>query len=234
MLALALGARPARADEGEDVAPGLRGPRLGITPGVGVGFVGFTGNVPFPSFVFATTLQVEALVEFDRLGFFLRGGFLSAGSSGLWTAPTAALGSQYRLIGDGEERWGFVVRAAFLYERWSAAPPGVGCSVFYFVPNGCQNLVATSAAPGAPIPPAPITADSVGLLGGARLDLPIEPVYLALDAELSGAFDVDQSLPGVAIAGQLVVTFALRDHPIRKKQSPEPRTRFRYERGPGF
>jgi len=214
----------------EDPPPGLRGPRIGFTPGIGLGFAGFTGNVGFPSFVFTTAIQMEALIELERWGFFLRGGFLSAGSSGRWIAPTFAIGTQYRLLGDGEERWGLVVRAGAIYERWNATPVSGSCDIFYVIPNSCQNFVEPPNGPGtAPVAVA-ITADSVGVLAALRLDVPVEPVYVALDAEVSAAADVDQSIPGAAITGQLVLTFALRDHPNRRKgpQQYGPRLRFPY------
>jgi hypothetical protein len=223
----ALGARTARGQEAEDVSPGLRGPRFGLTAGVGVGFAGFTGNVAFPSSVFTTVIQGEALLELTRWGFFVRGGFLSSGGSGRWTAPLVALGSQYRLVGDGEERLGVVVRGAFLYERWSAVAAQVGCDVYYFFPNSCQNLVAPAESPGAALPPPAVTADSVGLLVALRVEMPVEPVYVAFEGELSAAADVDQSVPGLAVAGQLVLTFALRDHPKPAKGPQEYRMRRR-------
>jgi hypothetical protein len=208
----------------DDVAPGLRGPRLGVTPGIGIGFAGFTGNAPYPSFVFTTAIQLEALVELERWGFFVRGGFISSGSSGRWTAPTFALGSQYRLAGDGEERWGVVVRAGGLFERWNATPVLGSCDIFYVLPNSCQNY----NEPTNPTSGTPLTAESVGLLAGVRVDLPVTPVYLALDAELSVAKDVDQSVPDYAIGGRLMFTFALRDH-VRKRAPRrfEPRLRYR-------
>jgi hypothetical protein len=220
---------PQASDEG-DVAPGLRGPRLGLTPGIGVGFTGFTGNVTYPSFVFTTAIQVEALLELTRWGFFVRGGFLSSGSSGRWTAPTVALGTQYRLLGDGEERLGLVVRAGAIFEYWTATPTVGSCDIFYVIPNGCQAQVAPPAGAPGVTPPAPTTtADSLGVLAAVRLEMPVEPVYVAFDAELSAAADVDQSTPGAAITGQLVLTFALRDHPKRRSGPQEfvPRRRYR-------
>jgi hypothetical protein len=226
-------AEPPPPPASDDTPPGLRGPRIGFTPGVGLGFAGFTGNVAFPSFVFTTAIQLEALVELERWGFFLRGGFLSAGADGRWVAPTIALGAQYRLVGDGEERFGVVVRAGAVYERWNATPVSGNCDVFYFIPNSCQNYgTPPPSAGGTPVapPPASVTADSVGGLAAVRVDFPVEPVYLALDAEISAAADVDQSVPGAAITGQLVFTFALRDHPIRQKGPRQygPRPRFPY------
>ena len=211
-----------------DVEPGLRGPRMGITPGIGVGFAGFTGNVTYPSFVFTTALQVEALLELTRSGFFLRGGFLSSGASGRWTAPTLALGTQYRLIGDGEERLGLVVRAGAIFEYWTATPTVGSCDIFYLIPNGCQAQVAPPlGSPGVAAPAPTLTADSVGLLVAIRLDMPVEPIYVAFDAELAAAADIDHSIPGAAITGQLVLTFALRDHPKRRTGPQEfvPRRR---------
>ena len=198
----------------EEIPPGLRGPRIGLTPGIGVGFVGFTGNVTFPSFVFTTAIQAELLVELTRWGFFFRGGFLSSGSGGRWTAPVVALGTQYRLVGDGEERWGVVVRSAFGYERWSAGSAQVGCDVLYVFPNSCQDYVAPpDSAPGTVPVASAVVADTVGVLTGLRLEAPVDGAYIAFDGELSVAADVDQAIPGVAVAGQLVLTFALRDHP---------------------
>jgi hypothetical protein len=222
---------PQAAPPPPEAPPGLRGPRIGFTPGIGIGFTGFTGNVTYPSFVFTTALQIEGLIELERWGFFLRGGFLSAGSSGRWIAPTIALGSQYRLIGDGEERWGLVVRAGAIYERWYASPATGSCDIFYVIPNGCQNYVTPPSGPGAVAAVTPaVTADSIGVLAAVRLDLPVQPVYVAFDAELSAAADVDQSVPGAAITGQLVLTFALRDHAASRNKPPVygPRPRFPY------
>jgi hypothetical protein len=185
--------------------------------------VGFTGNVAYPAVSFTTAIQAEVLVELTRWGFFARGGFLSSGPSNRWTAPMAAIGPQYRLIGDGEVRTGLVVRSAFLYERWSAVSAGVGCDVLYFFPNSCQDYVSPpDTVPGSTPIAAAVTADMIGALMGLRLEAPVDGAFIALDGELSIAGDVDHANPGAAIAGQLVLTFALRDHPTGRETTTHP------------
>ncbi len=122
----------ARADD--DV---LRGPRVGFVPSVGFGGTAFTGQRPyFQSSVAETLVAIEFIVDAGRWGVFARGGYVTSGSTGLWTAPIAALGGTYRFRGDGEEEWGMVGRFGAIYQRWSANT--AGCSVTWFFPNGCS------------------------------------------------------------------------------------------------
>jgi hypothetical protein len=220
---LALAPTSARADDGSaGEAVGLRGPRLGITPGIGGGVAGFTAApAVFPSFVATTVIHIEAIFELPRWGFFLRGAYMSSGQAGRWTAPEAAAGVQLRLAGDGETSWGFGVRLGAIYERWSAS--AAGCDVTLFIPQNCQYYVAPP--PGAPIQLAPvpsITLDALGLLAAARLELPVEPVLVAFGAELAALANVDGASPGSVLTGQLTITFALRDHPNPTVRRPAP------------
>jgi hypothetical protein len=58
--------------------------------------------------------------------------------------------------------------------------------------------------------------------------MPVVPLFVAFDAELSATKDIDQSVPGAAIGGRLMLTLALRDHARRRgPQRFEPRTRYR-------
>jgi hypothetical protein len=222
-LAIALSAPLAHADEpapSQEESVGLRGPRIGLTPGFGVGVAGFTGPVPFTSTAFMTELRLEALLEFERVGFFVRGGYYSAGPE-LWNGPLVAVGAQYRLRGDGEEHWGFVLRGGALYEHWNAVQGG--CDVFYFIPNGCQDFAqAPPLVPGQPlpVPPPSLSVDAFGLLAAFRVEVPVQPIFLAFDAEVTGAADVDKpAVPGAIFTGEVVLTIALRDH-IRKNNNP--------------
>ncbi len=116
-----------------------------------------------------------------------------------------------------------VVRAGVIYERWMVEPAAGNCDVLYFIPNGCQAYTpppSPSPGPQPPPPPPSLTSDHVGLLAALRFDAPVQPIYVAFDAEVAAAADVDQSVPGVAITGQLVLTIALRDH-ARARKGPE-------------
>jgi hypothetical protein len=230
---LLVASTPARADD--DVEParvGLRGPRLGITPGIGVGIASFTGHVTeLPTFVGTSVLNVEGIFELQRWGLFVRGGYMSSGQSGRWTAPQGAVGAQYRLQGDGEVSWGLTARLGLVFERWSGS--AAGCDVALLIPQNCQYYV--NAPPGAPSTamslntnPYSVSVNTLGLLAQFRVEAPIRPVYLALGAEVAAMADVEASDPGAVLTAQFTITFGLRNHARADTQAPRRDRRWRH------
>jgi hypothetical protein len=199
----------ARADD--DV---LRGPRVGFVPSVGFGGTAFTGQRPyFQSSVAETLVAIEFIVDAGRWGVFARGGYVTSGSTGLWTAPIAALGGTYRFRGDGEEEWGMVGRFGAIYQRWSANT--AGCSVTWFFPNSCSDYQpppTPGVIPSNPSASYQTAVDNVGLMAGASFEVPVEPAFIALGAEVSATADVDHASPGLAISGLLTLSLAFRTH----------------------
>jgi hypothetical protein len=199
----------ARADE--DV---LRGPRVGFVPSVGFGGTAFTGQHPyFQSSVAETMVAIDFIVDVGRWGVFARGGYVTSGTTGLWTAPIGALGGTYRFRGDGEEEWGIVGRLGALYQRWGANT--AGCSVTWFFPNSCSDYQpppTPGLIPATPAQSYQTTVDNVGLMGGVSFEVPVEPAFVALGAELSATADVDHASPGLAFSGLLTLSLAFRTH----------------------
>jgi len=219
-------ATTARADDDDG---GLRGPRVGFIPTLGVGVAQFTGQRPyFPSFVGMSVSQLEFIVDTGRWGGFLRGAYLSSGAGGRWTAPVVALGPTYRFVGDGETRWGIVGKAGLVYQRWHANT--AGCAVPFFIPDNCKDFTPpVEEGLIEYIPPTySTTVDNVGLLAGASFEIPVESLYLALGAELAASVDVDHATPGLAFAGQLTFSFALRDHVHDSVRSTTPELRHHF------
>jgi hypothetical protein len=193
--------------------------RFGAVPliGAGAGFV--TSAEPFPGFVGFTRLGVEAYGEVPPWGIFARAEYLSSGADGRWTAPSMALGGMRRVFGDGDKRVGFLVRAGLLYDRWHAATV---CPVDLFIPTNCKAYAPpapTGVITGA-VPPVLDTVNAFGALAGARLELPLHSVFVALDGELSGTVDFDQSSPGAFLVTRFALVLGLRDY--RGVESEEP------------
>jgi hypothetical protein len=216
-LALAALASAPSAARAQEQAPDneLPGPRIALVPGIGFGMAGFTGGTgALPGFVATSVVQGEAIVEFPRLGFFLRGAYLTSGQAGRWTAPEFAAGAQYRLLGDGEVAWGLVARTGVLFARWSGNTGG--CDILWFIPQSCPDYSPpTTEGQAPPAPSAPsfvINTNTLGLLAALKLEAPVRPVYLALSAELGALADVDRSSPGSALTAQLTLTFGFRSH----------------------
>ena len=210
---------------------GLRGPRLGLTPGIGVGIAGFTGHVTqLPTFVGTSVLNVEGIFELERWGVFVRGGFMSSGQSGRWAAPQGALGAQYRFQGDGEVSWGLTTRLGLVFERWSGSVGG--CDVSLLIPPNCQYYVAPP--PGAPSTTMSqatnsyaISVNTLGALAQFRVEVPIRPVYLALGAEVAAMADVEASDPGAVLTAQFTITLGLRNHARADAKAPRRDRRWR-------
>jgi hypothetical protein len=161
------------------------------------------------------------------MGLFLRALYESSGDDGRWTAPGGAIGASYRFFGDGETTWSLVARGGVIFERWHAST--AGCAVPYFFPDNCKNFVATP--PRGVIqdvtPITSVTVDTIGLLYGARLELPVKPVYMALGAELGSLVDVDASSPGVVLQARLTFTISFRNHQS-EDESGGPGYRYEY------
>jgi hypothetical protein len=231
LLCLVALAAPAAAADDDAHALGLRGPRLAFVPAVGGGVAAFTSQLaPFPSFVGLSISQVELSYETPRWGGFLRGGYLSSGEDGRWTAPLAALGVSYRLRGDGEEVWGFVPRGGLMYQRWHAN--SAGCPVPFFFPDNCKGFDSTTKTPSGVIdgsaPPVVTTIETLGLFFGMRAEIPVSPIFLALGAEMTTTLDLSQSSPGLIWSGQFTLAFALRNHQIGNESVRHPIDPARY------
>lgn len=206
LVLLTLMTRDARADLPQ-------GPRFGVLPGAGVGMAGFT-NAPqgIPGFVGLTSLQIEIVGELPDRGLFLRPFFQSSGNDGRWTAPGVAAGVGYRFFGDGETSWSLVGRGGLMFERWHASTGG--CPIPYFIPDNCKNFVEPTLT-GHTDTSAPIntvTVNTLGLLAGARLELPVQPVFMALGGEIAGLADVSAGSPGAIFQAQLTFTISFRNH----------------------
>jgi hypothetical protein len=221
--------RGARAeDEAGDRLP--RGARFGVLPGAGVGVAGFTnGPSEVPSFVGTTFTQIELVGETPRIGIFARGMFYSSGEAGRWTAPALALGASYRFFGDGETHLSLVGRGGLIYERWHAAEEN-GCSIPLFRPENCKDFTPPTLPGHTPDPSAAryhTTIDTAGILAGLRLELPVQPIFMAFGGELVSVVDFTSSSPGMIIQAQLSFTISFRSHeskdaPIVAPSSTEP------------
>lgn len=196
----------ARADDVRDLPT-----RFGVLPSIGVGLASVGKSSPFPSFVGLTTLGVEVHGEVPPYGGFVRFQFDSSGLDGRWTAPSFALGGSYRLFGDGVDHLALLGRAGFLYERWHATSGN--CPVDLFVPTNCKALVPPSPTGEIlkTVPIVTVTGDHLGLLAGARVEMPIPLFYLAVDGEVGGLVDVSEPSPGTVLHFRLSLVAAFRD-----------------------
>jgi hypothetical protein len=222
------------------IAPGVAradgdGPpmRIGVLPTVGLGVATVSNASPFPSVIGLTTLGGEVHVEMLPYGAFFRFQYHSSGPDGHWTAPSFALGGTYRIAGDGITRVGILARGGLLWERWHAT--NGNCPVDFFVPTNCKAL--TPQAPSGVILNEPsivsVTADTFGLFGGLRAEMPLTKVYVAFDAEASGVVDVGSSFPGSVIALRIALTLGFRDtrgseDAVQGPSGPGPRQQRRY------
>lgn len=217
-LALALAASSpsvAHADDVRDLPT-----RIGVLPSIGVGFAKVGSASPFPSTIGLTTLGVELHAEVPPYGGFFRFQFDSSGLDGRWTAPSFTLGGSYRFYGDGVDTLGILGRGGFLYERWHAT--NGNCPIDLFVPSNCKAAVAP--APSGVLlnqpPVVSVTGDHLGLMLGARLEMPIRLFYLAVDTEVGGLTDISESTPGGVFHFRFSLVAAFRD--VRKKDKDGP------------
>jgi hypothetical protein len=203
---------PARAQEEEgDI---LRGPRFEVLPSLGVGMGTFTSPVHgLPSFIGYSVLSLEMAYDTGgRWGGFLRGTFLSSGDDGRWTSPGLSLGATYRLQGDGETQFGYLLRGGLIYQRWHASLSG--CDVPFLYPESCQDQTPPpqTGVITAPVNNYDTTIDTGGLFAGIRAELPLVPYYVAFGAEVAGTVDFTQASPGTVWTGMLTITLGLRNH----------------------
>jgi hypothetical protein len=211
----------ARAD-GVPLAPW----HLGVTPTIGGGVAAMTSGGTFPKLIGLTTFGGELEASFVRLGVFGRVMFNSSGSAGQWTGWSYTLGPSYRLFGDGFDAFALVARAGVTYEHWSAQTGG--CAVILFFPNSCSNIPAP-AMPGQSTMNGPqnidIESGMIGLTAGVRLELPVKPVYLALDAEVTGVAGLEAGAPGQMIELRTALVLGFRDRRTgdRKARPMDPR-----------
>lgn len=202
--------------------------RFGVVPTIGTGFAKLSSTQVFPGFIGLTTLGGEVHLEAPPYGVFARFEFHSSGLDGRWTAPSFALGGSYRLFGDGVDRLALLARGGLIWERWHAT--NGNCPVDFFFPSNCKALV--EPAPTGVLlnnpPIVTVTGDLVGIMAGARLEMPIPWFYLALDGELAGMFDITDSTPGNVFSARIAMVIAFRD--LRKKPEAPKGTPRNYRR----
>jgi hypothetical protein len=228
---IVLSPRDARADEVE-VAPATTW-RLGLVPSIGAGVAHLSNNGPFPSTIGFTVIGGEVNASLARAGLFARIGFLSSGQDGRWTASTYALGGSYRIFGDGYSSFGLVARGSLLFELWRASTGG--CDVGLFFPTNCKDFVPP---PGSgitnPEPPRiDVSTDTLGITGGVRFELPVKPIYVAIDAEVAAVASLEPRAPGTIFQLQSVLVFALR-HRRAGAMGVDPSYRPRAPRGTSY
>lgn len=214
-----------------DDAPPAATWRLALLPVIGGGIAGMTSKSVFPSFVGTTVLGGEIDAGGERIGGFGRVQFQSSGQDGRWTAMSYTLGGSYRVFGDGFASFGGVVRAGFSFEHWRASTGG--CDVALYFPASCKALVLPPAGSGVVITgPGPINAsnDELGIVGGFRIELPVQAFYLALDGELGVATSLASGAPGTLLQLRTALVFALR-HRRSGDVTIEPSFRPRPPRG---
>jgi hypothetical protein len=170
--------RPAVAHADDD------GHRIGLTIIAGGGGGGVIHPGPLPGPIGFTDLGVEAIGEIRPWGGFLRADYLSSGDGGRWTTWAFAGGTEYRLFGDARHTALFL-RGGLAFEVLSGNDEG--CPVVLFVPSSC-NLT------GAPASTYSVTAETIGLIGGVRLELPFPRFFVAFSANF---------VPTVAVASQV-------------------------------
>lgn len=223
LATLALSASPeARADEVVDS-------RYGFAPYVGGGGAFLGRASPLPSPVALTQLGAEIMGELPPWGGFFRTDYLSSGQDGRWTAISFALGGSYRLLGQ-PRHLSLLARGGFSYQYWHGSSSG--CDVLVFVPNSCIAMGAP-AMMGTVTVPMPVTTysgNAFGLYLGARLELPVSPVYLALDANALPDIAVGTQNPSAILGLTVDLVVGLRD--VHRSGSgdvqPQPVSRSRH------
>jgi len=206
-LALAAAAttatREATADEVVDS-------RYGFAPYIGGGGAWLGRASPLPTPVALTQLGAEIMGELPPWGGFFRAEYLSSGQDGRWTAISFALGASYRVLGQ-PRHLSLVARGGLSYQYWHGSSSG--CDVLVFVPNSC---IAMGAPPmqGTVTVSAPVTTysgNALGLYLGARLELPVQPLYLALDANVVPDVAVATQNPSAVLGLTVSLVVGLRD-----------------------
>jgi hypothetical protein len=194
--------------------------RFGLAPSLGAGAAVLTNSASLPGFIGYTDLGVEVMGEVMPWGGFLRGDFLSSGADGRWTSVGFALGASYRFFG-APDTLTLLGRAGLAFERWHGTD--VGCDISLFLPSNCKSI-PPPPQPGvitAGTPAIDIFGDSVGLVGSARLELPLSAFYVAFDASLVPVVSLDSASPGGVFQFRLNMLFGFRD--VRKPNAaPRP------------
>jgi hypothetical protein len=205
--------------------------RYGFTPFIGGGFAVVTHSSPLPSFIGLTALGAEIVGEVPPWGGFFRAEYLSSGQSGRWTGLSFVLGGTRRLFGE-PARLSLLARGGIAYQHWHGASGG--CDVVLFVPNSCIAQT-TPPAPGTVMAPVVITdysGNAMGIYAGARLELPIKPIYLALDASFVPVVDVDTTNPTAVLGFKLDLVLGFRDRrPSDAAPEPQQPAGPRFKRG---
>ncbi len=185
--------------------------RLALLPVVGGGLAAMTSKSTFPSFVGTSILGGEIDFGLERVGGFARVQFQSSGQGGRWTAMSYTLGGSYRVFGDGFASFGGVLRGGLSYEHWRASTGG--CDVMLFFPASCKDFLPPPGS--GVVNPGParvdVSNDAFGLVGGFRLELPVQAFYFAIDGELGGAASVASGAPGGIVQLRVALVFGLRN-----------------------
>ncbi len=191
--------------------------RYGLVVGLGGGLAGVVHPGPLPGLIGFTDLGAEIKGEIRPWGGFLRADFLSSGNDGRWTAWAFSTGVEYRLFGDAR-RTALFLRGGVAYERWLGNNNRAGCPVNFVVPTSCNLL-------GAPVATFTASTDMLGLVGGARLELPIEAVYLAFGGSVVPTVGIDGGSPSATFELRFTVDVGFRD--TRANASVDvPRTQY--------
>jgi hypothetical protein len=188
----------------------VSGFRFGVLPSIGIGAAVLTHPAGTPGVLAFTDAGVEAIGEMLPWGGFLRGDLYSSGPDGLWWGFGFSAGASKRLFGAPTEL-SLLARGGLAYDRWNTSP---GCKVTWFVYIGCKNYAVPPPQSGVTNPTPVVTsytANAIGLIGGLRLELPIRPAYIALDATFVPVVAVDSPTPGAVFQFRPNLEFGFRD-----------------------
>jgi hypothetical protein len=178
------------------------GHRFGLVPLIGGGVAGVLHPGPLAGAIGFTDLGVEILGEVRPWGGFLRAEYLSSGDAGRWTAFAFSAGADYRLFGN-VHRTALFLHGGLAYERWSGNDKG--CPVDFLVPDSC-NLE------GAQMTSFDVTADMIGVVAGARVEVPLSFLYIAFSGNFVPAVSVDSSYPAGTFELRFDTEIGFRDY----------------------
>jgi hypothetical protein len=197
LVLLAPSSASADADDEE------RASRFGLVASVGGGVAGVLHPGPLTGSMGFTDIGAEIFGEVRPWGGFVRADFLSSGDSARWTSYSFAAGTQYRLFGTVHSTALFL-RGGLVYERMLGN--NAGCPIIFFFPSSCNLLNSGTAAP-----TFSATGDMLGLLLGARVELPVPVLYVAVGASFVPTVDVDASRPAGTFELRFDLELGLRD-----------------------
>jgi hypothetical protein len=166
------------------------GHRLGVAMILGGGGGAVLHPGPLAGPVAFTDFGAEVLGEIRPWGGFARVDYLSTGGDARWTSWAFSGGTEYRLFGT-TRRTALFLRGGLTFELLTGNT--AGCPVIVFVPSSCNLIGATP-------PTFDVTADMLGVIAGARVEVPLTFMYLAFSANFVPTFAFARSdsgtLPG--------------------------------------